>query len=85
MNIDGSCIGTNADGSARMRACVRAETSPRPLGRASIAFTFFFHTQIQGRNETFCVKKHNSKRTFILHLIDIINVILQIQINLQKK
>jgi hypothetical protein len=87
MNAGGGYIGVDADGStsARMPSRIRADKVLRPHGRASIAFIFFFYTQIQGRSETLCVKKHNKRRTFVLHLIDIINVILEVQINLQKK
>jgi hypothetical protein len=91
MKADEGYISVDADGfvsapcprgrghtSARARNCVHVDTGQRLCGPASIAFTFFFHIQIQGRNETLCVKKNNKKRSFVLHLIDIINVILQL-------
>jgi hypothetical protein len=46
---------------------------------------FSFTQKFKERNQTLCDKVRNPKMTFVLYLIDIINVILKLQINLQNK
>jgi hypothetical protein len=80
-------------GSAQMQACacLGKRPCPRKQGPASTGTGFYCiyiilsHTNSRIEMKPFLKKKNNKKNTFVLHLTEIINVILQLQINTQKK